>query len=248
MKTCTKCGIAKEEIFFAKRGSAYRNTCKLCHNSSKLAWAKRNPEKRAATTHNSYAKSLGKHPDDCRASRRTAEEKRDTSSARGAAWRAKNQATAKARSLAYYAKNRETLIAKVGARAKKNAKKIADYQTEWRRKNGARKAANDKLWRQANPDKVALAGSKRCALVKTCTPPWLTLEHHNLIKCTYLMRDILTELTGVEHHVDHVHPLNGVGFNGLHVPWNMRVMVGTENQSKNARLPEAERHLLWSMR
>lgn len=231
MKKCIKCNLLKEETFFAKRGPAYRNTCKLCHNSSKLAWAKDNPEKRAAAAHNSYAKSLGKHPDECRAVYLTPEEKK---------------AAAKARSLAYYIKNRETLIAKVGARAKKNAEKIADYQTEWRRKNGARKAANDKLWRQANPDKVALAGSKRCALVKTCTPPWLTQEHRNLIKCTYVMRDILTDLTGIEHHVDHVHPLNGAGFNGLHVPWNMRVMVGTENQSKNARLPEAERHLLWS--
>jgi hypothetical protein len=48
----------------------------------------------------------------------------------------------------------------------------------------------------------------------------------------------LTEETGVLHVVDHYWPINGKGSCGLHVPWNLRVITGSDNDSKGNKEPE----------
>jgi hypothetical protein len=48
----------------------------------------------------------------------------------------------------------------------------------------------------------------------------------------------LTEETGVNHVVDHYWPINGKVSCGLHVPWNLRVITQTENDSKGNKEPE----------
>lgn len=41
------------------------------------------------------------------------------------------------------------------------------------------------------------------------------------------------------HHVDHIHPLNGENFSGLHVPWNLQYLPAAENIRKRNKLMEA---------
>ena len=48
----------------------------------------------------------------------------------------------------------------------------------------------------------------------------------------------MDELAGVEYQVDHIHPINGVEFTGLHVPWNLQVITKSENLSKGNKLEE----------
>jgi hypothetical protein len=48
----------------------------------------------------------------------------------------------------------------------------------------------------------------------------------------------LTEETGVNYVVDHYWPINGKGSCGLHVPWNLRVITQSENDSKGNKEPE----------
>lgn len=42
----------------------------------------------------------------------------------------------------------------------------------------------------------------------------------------------ITELTGIEHHVDHIVPIKGADVSGLHVACNLRVITASENMSK----------------
>lgn len=42
------------------------------------------------------------------------------------------------------------------------------------------------------------------------------------------------------HEVDHIYPIVGEGFCGLHVPWNLRIIPWLENRKKSNRFPEGE--------
>lgn len=61
------------------------------------------------------------------------------------------------------------------------------------------------------------------------------------------MRRQMSDLTGVEHHVEHIVPLNGSRAQrpicGLHVPWNIALCSAALNMSKGAKFThrDAER-------
>lgn len=106
------------------------------------------------------------------------------------------------------------------------------------------KAACDR-WAKNNPAKVNLRFAKRRATKLNATPSWLTAIQQAQIQEMYEVAIACTVQTGVQHHVDHIHPLQGDGFAGLHVPWNLRVISAYENMSKNNRLPPEDLHMAW---
>ena len=95
---------------------------------------------------------------------------------------------------------------------------------EQARKHSAKKVADAKAWAKANPDKHKAASNANRYRRRQCTPPWLTQEQRLEIKSIYAEAREMTRKTGVEHHVDHIHPLNGRTSRGLHVPWNLQVL------------------------
>lgn len=67
------------------------------------------------------------------------------------------------------------------------------------------------------------------------TPAWLTEDNHATIRTLHDEAARLTNETGVAHHVDHIVPLKHASVCGLHVPWNLQVLSGSENSAKSNR-------------
>lgn len=67
-------------------------------------------------------------------------------------------------------------------------------------------------------------------------PSWLTDADRRQIKELYFLAREKTKFSGVEHHVDHIVPLQGQNVSGLHVPWNLQILTAQENLSKHNKM------------
>ena len=65
------------------------------------------------------------------------------------------------------------------------------------------------------------------------TPIWFTNDFRHAIQALFEYCHLLSDNTGTKHHVDHDIPLQGKLVSGLHVPDNLMIMVGIDNQSKS---------------
>lgn len=82
--------------------------------------------------------------------------------------------------------------------------------------------------------------AKRHASKLQATPVWLTKKHLEEIKEVYKRARYLTKITGEQHHVDHIVPLQGLEVRGLHVPWNLQVLKAKDNLSKGRKCGGSE--------
>ena len=125
----------------------------------------------------------------------------------------------------YYDKNKEAIL-----------ERKREYKKEWYQKNKERLipklVAYSKEWRLANPEKHAARQGKRRASKLQATPKWLNKEQLNSILLEYELAKWCTEVIGIQYDVDHIVPLKGKTVCGLHVPWNLQVIQGSENRSK----------------
>lgn len=101
--------------------------------------------------------------------------------------------------------------------------------------------ANHRRYLQSEKGKIGhcTRQAKRRAAKLNATPKWLNDEHLRQIEQFYIEANKLTIKTGIEHHVDHIIPLQNNKISGLHVPWNLQVLVGpgpNGNQSKGNKV------------
>lgn len=129
------------------------------------------------------------------------------------------------------------------------------YCREYREKNKGAARVRDSNHYQANKDSIRLRASvwakanrgksnaikKAYKLAKTrACPQWVRHndELRRAIDEIYENAAERTVNTGVVHHVDHIVPLRGKMVSGLHVPWNLQVLSGSENCSKSNKFAE----------
>lgn len=93
-----------------------------------------------------------------------------------------------------------------------------------------------KEYRATKPTARLVSAANYRARKRGAMPAWLSEADRRKIAWFYREARRLTSLTGVPHHVDHVHPLAGDTVCGLHVPWNLQILTQAENCSKRNNL------------
>lgn len=121
----------------------------------------------------------------------------------------------------------------------------------WARENPERHNAQGKAWREANPGKrhdiankhraktlptLAAREAGRRSSAKVATPVWADLA---AITSIYKKCALVSEETGIIHHVDHIYPLKSNWVCGLHCEANLQILPASDNMRKSNRyVPE----------
>lgn len=79
----------------------------------------------------------------------------------------------------------------------------------------------------------------------SATPEWLSAIQLAQLQEFYDVAEVRRMQTGDDYHVDHIFPLDGKVFCGLHVPWNLQIISAFDNLSKRNRVPKEYAHMFW---
>jgi hypothetical protein len=119
---------------------------------------------------------------------------------------------------------------------KRRQKYLDNYETErsqqsvYAKNNRELFNKHSRVYRQRNKGAVNAATRLRQVRKLKATPLWADLEQ---IKRIYVACAKVSERTGVEHHVDHIIPLQGENVCGLHVERNLAIIPAKMNLEKS---------------
>ena len=131
----------------------------------------------------------------------------------------------------WYERNKELTKERARAWALANPNKKKESVDKWRNNNLDQHNATNRNWNINNkPVKAALECKRRAAQLQR-TPKWDTDAY--LIVAKYQLAAMLSQASGIPHHVDHIIPLQGKNVSGLHVFSNLRVIPGVDNVKKS---------------
>lgn len=95
-----------------------------------------------------------------------------------------------------------------------------------------------KVWRIDNRDKEYARVAERRFYRINGTQPWKHLRwFRHKIAIIYATAREMTIFCGEPYVVDHIVPLKGANFCGLHVPWNLQIITAKKNGEKGNKLP-----------
>jgi len=143
----------------------------------------------------------------------------------------------KAEMKAYAATHPEQITAIKQAWRDRNNTAVVEYARYRRAIFPAAVAEAQEKYRKANMDVYRAAAAKRRASLLKATPAWANFSVINLY---YEFAELLTEVTGIEHEVDHVVPLQGKSVSGLHIETNLCVITKHDNRVKSNSFEEVE--------
>ena len=141
---------------------------------------------------------------------------------------AKNPEASREMERAKYAANKERCLAAAKGWRERNPEVVPT----WRKENAAKLSAQRATWRSQNRGKGCADYAQRDAIRRKTT----LKASPESIAAIYARARHLTQLTGVQHHVDHIVPMRGKTVCGLHVPWNLQCLPKLDNRSKGNRL------------
>ena len=135
------------------------------------------------------------------------------------------------------AQSKEERAAYQRAYREANKEKIAVQRKVWQAANREKARAASRNWRKANKEKKAATQARRRALKSKQIPVHLRECPHEKKRLVqiYKLRNIISEATGVQHHVDHMWPLAD---GGPHWSGNLQIIPAEENISKHASVCE----------
>ena len=131
----------------------------------------------------------------------------------------------------WYERNKELTKERASKWQKDNIERKREIRAKWRDTNREQHNAYNREWFVANKDKHAAYEGKRRSAKLQRTPSWDS--HAHLIIAKYQLAAMLSKASGIEHHVDHIIPLQGKKVSGLHVFSNLRVIPGSDNVKKS---------------
>ena len=148
---------------------------------------------------------------------------------------AKNKENQKRIAKEWYERNKQLTKDRARAWAIANPEKAASAKVNWREENREQHNAVNREWNINNkPSKAALECKRRASQLQR-TPTWDPQAKSIIAK--YQLAAMLTKVSGVLYHVDHIIPLQGRKVSGLHVFSNLRVILGSDNVKKSNKYP-----------
>ena len=114
-----------------------------------------------------------------------------------------------------------------------NKEAITEKKKDYYQANKEAIAEYSKDYYQANKEYFSERFAKREALKKSNTPEFILnceVDKKRRVD-TYQLRSLMTKVTGIEHHVDHMWP---IADGGPHWSGNLQVIPAFDNLSKNA--------------
>jgi len=114
----------------------------------------------------------------------------------------------------------------------KNKNKIIKKIKRWIKKNQLKEKLYKRKWSQNNKHVLNALNTKRRVKIQRNKKSLTQLEQKQIIEI-YKKCRMLTEKTGIVHHVDHIIPISK---NGKHHPSNLQILTAEKNLKKGANL------------
>ena len=150
-------------------------------------------------------------------------------------YREANKEKIAAKKKAWYEANKEKIAVRKKAYYQANREEIIAYQKDYYQANKEKFTVRKKVWRKANKEKINEQTARRRAVKRKRIPIKVRdcpIEKERL-RQIYKLSHMFTKATGVQHHVDHMWPLDK---KGPHWSGNLQIITATENLRKNAKL------------
>lgn len=118
-------------------------------------------------------------------------------------------------------------------KAEARKRKAVERTAAWQRENPEKVKEHARAVRQRRPEREVAKVQRRNAAKLQAIPKWANEEK---ISRHYANAKYLSDVTGHQHHVDHIIPLRGKDVCGLHVENNLRVVPHFINTRKGNKL------------